>query len=103
VLAVIVVTTALLTEVVSNNSAAVLMVPIALSAAATLGVDPKPLVMAVTFAASMSFMTPVGYQTNTMVYAPGGYRFTDYLRAGTPLSLMAWAMAILLIPLLWPF
>lgn len=103
VLAVVVVTTALLTEVVSNNSAAVLMVPIALSAAATLGVDPKPLVMAVTFAASMSFMTPVGYQTNTMVYAPGGYRFTDYLRAGTPLSLMAWAMAILLIPLLWPF
>jgi len=103
VLAVVVVVTALLTEVVSNNSAAVLMVPIALSAAATLGVDPKPMVMAVTFAASMSFMTPVGYQTNTMVYAPGGYRFTDYLRAGTPLSLMAWVMAILLIPWFWPF
>jgi di/tricarboxylate transporter len=103
VLAVVVVATALMTEVVSNNSAAVLMVPIALSAAASLGVDPKPLVMAVTFAASMSFMTPVGYQTNTMVYAPGGYRFTDYLRAGTPLSVVSWVMAVLLIPLIWPF
>jgi len=103
VLGVIVVVTALMTEVVSNNSAAVLMVPIALSAAATLGVDAKPMVMAVTFAASMSFMTPVGYQTNTMVYGPGAYRFTDYLRAGAPLALAGWIMAVLLIPRIWPF
>jgi di/tricarboxylate transporter len=103
VLAVVIVVTALLTEVISNNSAAVLMVPIALSAAATTGVDPRPLVMAVTFAASMSFMTPIGYQTNTMVYGPGAYRFTDYLRAGVPLALMGWILAILLIPRIWPF
>jgi len=103
VLAVLVVVTALMTEMVSNNSAAVLMVPIALSAAATLGVDPKPLVMAVAFAASMSFMTPVGYQTNTMVYGPGAYRFTDYLRAGAPLALAGWLLAVLLIPRIWPF
>jgi di/tricarboxylate transporter len=103
VLAVVIVVTALLTEVISNNSAAVLMVPIALSAAATVGVDPRPLVMAVTFAASMSFMTPIGYQTNTMVYGPGAYRFTDYLRAGIPLALMGWILAVLLIPRIWPF
>ena len=103
VLAVVVIATALLTEIVSNNSAAVLMIPVALSAAAVLGVDARPLVMAVTFAASMSFMTPVGYQTNTMVFGPGGYRFSDYLRAGVPLALMGWILAILLIPRIWPF
>lgn len=103
VLLVMVVVTALMTEVVSNNAAAVLMVPIALSAAASLGIDPRPLVMAVTFAASMSFMTPVGYQTNTMVFGPGRYRFTDYLRAGVPLALVGWALAVWLIPVIWPF
>ncbi len=94
--------TLLLTEVISNNSAAVLMVPVALSTATHLGVDPKPLLMGVTYAASMSFMTPVGYQTNTMVYGPGGYRFTDYLRAGAPLTVLFWVLAMLFIPLLWP-
>ena len=103
VLAIIIVTTALMTEVVSNNSAAVLMVPIALYVAGALGVDPKPMIMGVTFAASMSFMTPIGYQTNTMVYGPGAYRFTDYLRAGVPLALVGWVMAVLLIPVIWPF
>ncbi len=103
VLAVVVVVTALLTEVISNNSAAVLMFPIALSAAAAIGIDPRPLVMAVTFAASMSFMTPIGYQTNTMVYGPGAYRFSDHLRAGVPLQVMAWILALLLIPRIWPF
>ncbi len=103
VLAAIVITTALLTETVSNNSAAVLMVPIALYTAEALGVDGRPMVMAVTFAASMSFMTPIGYQTNTMVYGPGAYRFSDYLRAGAPLALAGWIMAVLLIPLIWPF
>ena len=95
--------TSLLTEVISNNSAAVLMVPIAVSAAATLGIDAKPLLMAITFAASMSFMTPIGYQTNTMVFGPGGYRFTDFTRFGAPLSLIGWVLATLLIPLIWPF
>ncbi|HEX2253763.1 MAG TPA: SLC13 family permease [Thermoanaerobaculia bacterium] len=103
VLGLIVVTTALLTEVISNNSAAVLMVPIAISVAAAIDVDPKPLLMGVAFAASMSFMTPIGYQTNTMVYGPGAYRFSDYLRTGAPLALTAWVLATLLIPRIWGF
>lgn len=103
VVALLIVATTLVTEVISNNSAAVLMVPVAVSAAASLGVDPKPLLMAVTYAASMSFLTPIGYQTNTMVYGPGGYRFADYFRAGAPMTLVFWLLAILLIPRLWPF
>jgi di/tricarboxylate transporter len=102
VVSLIVLATSLMTEVISNNSAAVLMVPVAFSAAAGLGVDPKPLLMGVTFAASMSFMTPIGYQTNTMVYGPGGYRFTDYLKAGVPLNIVFWVVASLVIPWLWP-
>jgi di/tricarboxylate transporter len=102
VVALIILATSLLTEVISNNSAAVLMVPVAFSAAAGLGVDPKPLLMGVTYAASMSFLTPIGYQTNTMVYGPGGYRFTDYLKAGVPLNLVFWIVASLVIPWLWP-
>jgi len=103
VLGLLVVATALLTEVVTNNSAAVLMVPIAVSSATMIGVSPKPMLMAIAFAASMSFMTPVGYQTNTMVYGPGAYRYTDYLRFGAPLSVMGWILATLLIPRIWPF
>ncbi|HEX2165530.1 MAG TPA: SLC13 family permease [Thermoanaerobaculia bacterium] len=103
VVALVVVATTLVTELISNNSAAVLMVPVAVSAAASLGIDPKPLLMAVTYAASMSFLTPIGYQTNMMVYGPGGYRFADYFRAGAPLTLVFWLLAVLLIPRLWPF
>jgi di/tricarboxylate transporter len=103
VFALIVLGTIVLTEVISNNSAAVLMVPIALSIAGELGVDAKPLLMGVAFAASMSFLTPIGYQTNTMVYGPGGYRFTDYTRMGFPLTLVFWAVVVLLVPLIWPF
>jgi di/tricarboxylate transporter len=103
VVALIILATSLMTEVISNNSAAVLMVPVAFSAAAGLGVDPKPLLMGVTFAASMSFMTPIGYQTNTMVFGPGGYRFTDFTRFGLPMSVIGWTIASLLIPLFWPF
>jgi len=95
--------TSLLTEVISNNAAAVLMVPPALAAAASLGVDAKPLLMGITYAASMSFMTPIGYQTNTMVFGPGGYRFTDFTRFGSPLNLIGWLLASILIPFIWPF
>ena len=91
------------TELLSNNAAAVLVFPIALSAAAALGVDPRPFIMATTFAASASFSTPIGYQTNTLVYGAGGYRFVDFLRVGLPLNLTFGAIAVVVIPLIWSF
>ena len=96
------VVTALLTNVISNNASVVLMVPVAVEAATTLGVNSFSFVMAVTFAASTAFMTPVGYQTNLFVYGPGGYRFTDYVRVGAPLQLLLAVVTTLGIAVFFP-
>ncbi len=92
-----------LTAVMSNNTAAIVLVPVALAVAHELGVDPRGFLFAVCFGASTSFMTPMGYQTNLMVYGPGRYRFGDFLRAGAPLNIVFWFLATLLIPVFWPF
>ena len=94
--------TSVLTELVSNNAVAVVITPIAIALAQALGVDPRPLVVAVMVAASASFATPIGYQTNMMVYGPGGYRFTDFMRVGIPLNLSIGLISSVMIPLIWP-
>jgi di/tricarboxylate transporter len=93
----------LFTELMSNNAAAVLTFPIAWQTAADLDVNPLPFVMAVTVAASCGFATPMGYQTNLMIYGPGGYKFSDYVRFGGPLNLLVMALTVALAPLIWPF
>lgn len=95
--------TAVLTEMITNNAAAVLMFSIAMSVAGELGLDARPFLIVVMVAASASFATPIGYQTNLMVLGPGGYRFTDYLRIGLPLHAVVCATAVSLTPLFWPF
>lgn len=102
-LAIVYIVTMLLTELISNNAVAVIVTPIAIGLAQTLGVDPRPFVVAVMFSATCAFMTPFGYQTNTLVYSVGGYKFADYLRLGTPLNLITAVIAIALIPKFWPF
>src|SRR5699024_2210650 len=95
--------TSIFTELLTNNASAVLMFPIGLAAAHQLDVHAMPFIIAVMIAASASFITPIGYQTNMMVYGPGGYRFLDYVRVGTPLSIVVGVVVLLTIPHVWPF
>jgi di/tricarboxylate transporter len=95
--------TSICTHILSNNATAILLLPIAISAAEGLGVDPKPFIVAVCFGASACFATPIGYQTNLLVYGPGGYRFSDYFKLGMPLNLLVLVMGSLFISMIWPF
>jgi di/tricarboxylate transporter len=97
----VVLATVALTELVTNNAAALLMFPIAISSANAAGVDPRGMAVAVAIAASASFLTPLGYQTNTMVYGPGGYRLTDYLKVGLPITIIAVAAVVTLVPVFY--
>jgi di/tricarboxylate transporter len=103
VLALVYLLTMLLTQTMSNNAAALIVAPLAFSIAASLGVDSRPFLIAICFAASAEFMTPIGYQTNLMVYGPGSYRFFDYTRFGAPLDFGFWLVGVLLIPRFFPF
>ena len=102
ILALIYLVTTILTEIMSNNATAILMTPIAVSFGHHLGIDPRPLVVAVMFAASASFATPIGYQTNTLVYSAGGYRFVDFIKVGLPLNIIMLLTSLFVIPLFWP-
>jgi di/tricarboxylate transporter len=103
ILGAIILLTSICTQLLSNNATAVLLLPIAVSTAIGIGVDPKPFIIGVCFGASACFATPMGYQTNLMVYGPGGYRFTDYMKLGIPLNIFVVVASTLCIPLLWPF
>ncbi len=103
ILAAIYLLASVLTELVTNNAVAILLTPIVIPIAASLEVDPRPFIVAIMFGASASFMTPIGYQTNTYVYGAGGYRFADFLKIGLPLDLLLWVVAVVFIPMFWPF
>lgn len=103
VLSLVILATSIATEFISNNAVAVLFTPVVIGVALELGVDPRPFVVGVMIAASASFATPIGYQTNTLVYSAGNYRFSDFARLGVPMNLIVWALASGLIPLFWPF
>jgi di/tricarboxylate transporter len=102
-LAGVLIATMVVTELISNNAAAVLLFPVALATAATLGLDARPFVVVVTLGASLSFLTPLGYQTNMMVYGVGNYRFSDFVRLGLPLNLTCIVLSLLLVPAVFPF
>ena len=87
----------------SNNATAVLILPVAISTALALGIDPKPFIIGVCFGASACYATPIGYKTNLLVYGPGAYRFSDYLKLGIPLNLLVIVMGTVFIPLIWSF
>lgn len=103
ILAIVYLLTSVLTEIVTNNAVAIVMTPVVIGLATSLGMDPRPFIVAVMFAASASFATPIGYQTNTFVYAAGGYKFRDFLIIGIPMNLIMWLVAIIVIPLFWSF
>lgn len=103
ILAIIYLLTSILTEIVTNNAVAIVMTPVVIGLAEGLGLDARPFVVAVMFAASASFATPIGYQTNTFVYAAGGYKFNDFLRIGVPMNILMWIVAVIVIPVFWPF
>jgi di/tricarboxylate transporter len=93
--------TSFLTEVVSNNAVAVIVTPIVIALAQQIGVEPRPLVIVVMIGASASFATPIGYQTNTLVYGPGGYNFMDFIRFGVPLNLISAVVVTIAVPLIY--
>ena len=102
-LALVYLITMILTEVSSNAATAIIMTPIVVAVTTQMNFDPRPFIFSVCFAASASFITPVGYQTNLMVYGPGGYKFSDFIKVGLPLALTLWVMAVIFIPIIWPF
>ena len=103
VLVVLFVLTAVFSAVISNLAAAVLIFPIAVAAATQLGVDIVPYAVTIMVAASACFATPIGYQTNLMVYGPGNYRFTDFMKIGIPLTVLVGITTVLIVPVIWPF
>jgi di/tricarboxylate transporter len=102
-LSLVILFTSLATEFLSNNAVAVLFTPIVIGVAQQLGVDPRPFVVGIMFAASCSFATPIGYQTNTLVYSAGNYRFSDFARLGIPMNIITWLVCSVMIPVFWPF
>jgi di/tricarboxylate transporter len=102
-LAFVYIITSTFTEFLSNNAAVALMVPIALGIAATLGIDPRPFVVGACIAASASFATPIGYQTNTYVYGVGGYKFFDFTKVGLPLNIICFIVTVTVVPMFWSF
>jgi di/tricarboxylate transporter len=101
-LSLVILVASVLTNFLSNNAVAALMIPIAVESAQLIQANPRPFLMAVTLGASACFASPIGYQTNTLVFGAGGYRFTDFLRLGLPINLLYWLITSLLVPLFWP-